>query len=108
MTKIPAHVMEFAQGNVDIYKAFAEYFRHNAAVNFGKKEFSYNKEVSLEAKEKEVNEMFCAEVKRLSGCDFQFGLATAAQHPLVQHYGFAIVSAMIDTILRGSNRPWHL
>ena len=26
MTKIPAHVMEFAQGNVDIYKAFAEYF----------------------------------------------------------------------------------
>lgn len=99
MTKIPAHVMEFAQGNVDIYKAFAEYFRHNAAVNFGKKEFSYNKEVSLEEKEKQVNEMFCSEVKRISGVPFEFGVATMATNPQVQWAGFAIMSAMIDTIL---------
>jgi len=99
MYKIPQNVMTFSEGNLDLYKAFTDLFRNYASDTYGQTTLAFNKEKSLDEKNKEVNELFAKEVKRVSGVEWSFGDATMATNPNVGWAAFAISNHLIDMIL---------
>lgn len=102
---IPFNVINFAQNNIDTYKAFVDYFNHYRAMN-GNTKVSYEKfdsegkEISFEQKNEKMHSALLAEITRVSGVNFSdFKPEVYANNPMVRWATFAVVNAMIDAIL---------
>ena len=100
MNTIPNNVLAFAgEANKSVYEKFQDYFRHYRA-NLGEK-VTYNTELDFASKEAKMNEILREEIERVSGVSFGSGVneATLASNPQVVWATFAVVGAMIDTVL---------
>lgn len=101
MKKISTNVLTFAQGNMDLFEGFADFWNHHRAKRMGKTNLEYNTEFSLDEKEKKLNEALKKYIVKRSGVSYatEENLETWFYHPLVIHETFAIVGALIDFIL---------
>lgn len=112
INRIPSNVITFAggEGNLDVYKAFADYFNHYQTEVLGKKGLYFQQtrvvegktvNFSLAEKESVLNAAIRKEIVRKAGISNinEFPLETWAGHPTLRWASFAVVSAMIDMIL---------
>lgn len=101
MRKMSTNLLTFAQDNMDLFEAFADYWDHYQAKNNGKDKLEYNKEFSLDEKESKLNAALKKYIVKRSGVSYatEENLESWFYHPLVVHETFAIVSALIDFIL---------
>lgn len=99
MIRIPNSVLKFAEGHNDLYEAFSDYYNHNAETKHKVEGLVFNKEQKFSAKEKDINDMFESEVKRVSGVPWSFSTRTMATNPQVAWASFAIVNKLIDVVL---------
>jgi hypothetical protein len=99
MIKIPDSVLKFSD-NVDLFKAWGDYFNHYRAVNFGAKK-DYDTNVSFEEKTTKLNKAIQAEVNKICGFASESVLTDKvwATNPMYQWAGFAVVSALIDMVI---------
>jgi len=93
--KIPNNVLAFAGEKVNIYKQFKDYFNH-----FHKRD-NYDETVSLSEKEQKINFAVREEIARLSNIPTVEGIEpeVLATNPLYSWATFAVIGAMVDTIL---------
>jgi len=105
MIKMPNNVIAFAGNNIKIYEQFKDYYNHY----FGRKghylEFDADgKPLDLEVKASKVDEGMRKEIARLSMVNNVDGLSAEvlATHPLYKWATFAVVGAMVDTVLPDS------
>lgn len=101
MAKIPSNVLMFATGGTDLYEAAVDYWRHYRAVNFGAKNLVYNSSISLDEKESKLNTGLRKEITRVANMGDLSGIPLEqwANHPVVQWAAFAVVSAVLDSLL---------
>lgn len=98
--KIPANVVNFAAGNTDLYEAFVDYFNHYRYQETNDSKYEFSDNMKFAEKEEKMNAAIRKEIVRLSGVNMnEFPLETYINHPLVKYYTFAVVSALIETIL---------
>lgn len=99
--KLTNNVLNFSAGNTKLYEKFSDYMKHFRAQAEGVKGLTFDTSASFEAKDKEMNAAFLAEVERMSGRTKPEGVSFAvfANDPLVKHYTFAVVGAMVDAVL---------
>jgi hypothetical protein len=96
---IPMNVLAFAQDKVDVYKAFSDYFNHYRAEN-GNEKVKYDNSISFDEKNDKMHKALVNEVSRVSGVAFtEFKPEVYATNPMVNWAAFAVINAMIDTIL---------
>ncbi len=105
MVKIPLNVLQFAT-DTSPYEMFVDYWRHYSSFNSKKtQEFSLVRKdgtpLSFAEKEIAMNEALKKEIARVSQVTFDpaIPLEQWASHPSVRWASFAVISAMIDTIL---------
>jgi len=105
MVKIPLNVLQFAT-DTSPYEMFVDYWRHYSSFNSKKTlEFSQIRKdgtpLSFAEKELEMNAALKREIARVSqvNIDPSIPLEQWASHPSVRWASFAVVSALIDTIL---------
>ena len=93
--KLPLNVIAFAGEKVNIYKQFKDYFNHY----FNKGTFDTT--VSLAEKEQKVNMAVKDEIARHANLPTVEGIApeVLASHPSFAWATFAVIGAMVDTIL---------
>ena len=100
MIKIPDNVLFSSNGNVDLYKAWGDYFNHYRAVNF-KANVDYDRNLSFEEKTEKLNNAICKEISRKSGIaniDFKAD-PSLATNPTVTWATFSVIGSMIDMII---------
>lgn len=99
--KLPIHVASFAGESKSVYEKFADYFNHYMAETQKRNIGSYETGVSFAEKEAKMNEDLLAEIQRVSGQNIPSGITQAqfASNPMVVWASFAVVNAMIDTVL---------
>lgn len=103
MKSLPLSVINFAAGNTSPYIAFVDYYNHYRA-NSGIKSLSFDTTISFDEKEKRIKEALLKEILRVSGINSieTFSLEVWATNPNIQWAAFAVVSAMIDSVLPDS------
>lgn len=106
ITRIPNNVVAFAGEKIDIYKQFKDYFNHYHDKNGSRKGLysetnSEGKIVSLSDKEERINKAIKEEIARLANLPTVEGIApeVLATHPSYAWATFAVIGAMVDTIL---------
>lgn len=99
--RIPSNVIAFSNGKTDLYEAFVDYWRHYRNHEGNKSIVNFDASVSLDEKESKINKAMLEEIKRFAnvGDMGAFPVEQWASHPLVTHFTFAVVSAMIDSVL---------
>ena len=99
--KLPIHVASFAGESKSIYEKFSDYFNHYMAETHKKNIGSYETGVSFAEKEAKMNEDLLNEIQRVSGQSIPQGISQAqfANNPMIVWASFAVVNAMIDTVL---------
>lgn len=93
--KLPANVVAFAGEKVNIYKQFKDYFNHYY------KQGTFDEAISLSEKEQKINFAVKEEIARLAQLPTVEGIApeVLCTHPSYAWATFAVVGAMIDSIL---------
>jgi len=106
ITRIPNNVVAFAGEKIDIYKQFKDYFNHYHDKNGSRKGLysetnSEGKIVSLSDKEERINKAVMEEIARMANLPTVEGIApeVLATHPSYAWATFAVIGAMVDTIL---------
>ena len=99
--KLSNQIMSFSQGETSLYEKFADYMAHYRATAEGVKGLVFDNRATLDAKEKELNGEILAEVEKCVGRSKPENISFAAwaTDPVVKHYTFAVIGAMIDAIL---------
>jgi hypothetical protein len=101
MVRIPSNVLAFANGKTDLYEGFVDYWRHYRNSQGDKNVVNFNASISLDEKESKINKAMLDEIKRVAQVGDMTGIPVEqwASHPVMQWASFAVVSALIDTIL---------
>lgn len=99
--KFTSNILQFAQGETKLFESFSDYLNHYRAETEGTKDLSYDKSVSFAEKDKQMNQKLFEAIEKASGRTQPEGVSFAAfaSDPLVKHYTFAIVGALIDAVL---------
>ena len=99
MIKIPENVLKFSD-NVDLFKAWGDYFNHYRAVNFDAK-VDYDKSVTYEEKSAKLNKAMQAEVNKICGFAASDVISERVwtTSPQYRWAAFAVVNAMVDMVL---------
>jgi hypothetical protein len=93
-------LINFAHGDTKFYEQFCDYHFHKSDVENGRKLGAYDSNVSLNEKQKVVNDAFFAEIEKLSGARRTPETIDAwAANPMVRWATFAIVNALVNAIL---------
>jgi hypothetical protein len=100
---IPMNVLSFAQDNIDVYKAFRDYFNHFKAENLkdSKVSYEYDRTVSFEEKGETMHTAILDEIGRVAGLGKMEGFSAEvwASHPTFKWASFAVINALVDMIL---------
>jgi hypothetical protein len=98
MIRIP-EVMQFSN-NVDLFKAFADYFNHYRAENYGKK-VTFDTSKTFEEKTAEFNKALTAEINKIAGfaSDTIISENVLKMSPDYRYKAFAVVNALVDMII---------
>jgi hypothetical protein len=101
MARIPSNVLAFANGKTDLYEGFVDYWRHYRNSQGNKNIDKFDASVSLDEKELKINKAMREEIIRVAnvGDMSAYPVEQWASHPVMQWASFAVVSALIDTIL---------
>jgi len=96
MIRIPDNVLKFSNGNVDLYKAWGDYFNHYRAVNF-KTNVDYDRNVSFEEKTEKLHKAIEARIGEVAGINNTgFSDAIWKTNPNYRWATFAVIGSMID------------
>jgi hypothetical protein len=99
MIRIPDNVLTFANGNVDLYKAWGDYFNHYRAVNF-KTNVDYDRNVSFEEKTEKLHKAIEARIGEVAGINNTgFSDAVWKTNPNYRWATFAVIGSMIDMVI---------
>lgn len=103
MVRIPSNVLAFANGKTDLYEAFVDYWKHYRHTQ-GAKNMVFDASVSLDEKEAKINDAMKKEIMRVAnvGDMSAFPVEQWAGHPVIQWASFAVVSALLDTVIPDS------
>ena len=107
MNKLSKDIVMFAGNNVGAYEQFADYYRQYSAEVLKKNIGAYNtlakdgRTISFAEKEKQMNEVMLAEIERVANQSRPAGIEPQmwASNPNFKWATFAVVTAMIETIL---------
>jgi hypothetical protein len=101
MVRIPSNVLAFANGKVDLYEAAVDYWRHYRNNQGNKGVVNFDASVSLDEKESKLNKALLDEIKRIANFGDVNGIPVEqwASHPVMQWASFAVVSAVLDTLI---------
>ena len=101
MKKMSANVLHFAQGNMDLFEAFGDFWDHYRNKKLGKTNIEYNTQFSLDQKEKALNELLVKYIVKRSQVAYAADepLERWFNHPNVTFETFGIINALIDFIL---------
>jgi hypothetical protein len=99
--KLPNNVVAFAGEKIKIYEQFKDYFNHYHKKGSYTEVDSEGKVISLSQKEEKINAAVKEEIARLSNLPTVDGIApeVLASHPSYSWATFAVIGAMVDTIL---------
>lgn len=93
-------LITFAHGDTKFYEQFCDYHFHKSDVENGRKLGAYDANVSVNEKQKVVNDAFFSEIEKLSGVRRTPETIDAwAANPMVRWATFAIVNALVNAIL---------
>ena len=99
MIRIPDNVLKFSNGNVDLYKAWGDYFNHYRAVNF-KANVDYDRSVSFEEKTEKLHKTIEARIGEVAGINNTgFSDAVWKTNPNYRWATFAVIGSMIDMVI---------
>jgi len=99
MIRIPDNVLVFSNGNVDLYKAWGDYFNHYRAVNF-KTNVDYDRNVSFEEKTEKLHKAIEARIGEVAGTNNTgFSDAVWKTNPNYRWATFAVIGSMIDMVI---------
>ena len=99
MIRIPDNVLVFSNGNVDLYKAWGDYFNHYRAVNF-KTNVDYDRNVSFEEKTEKLHKAIEARIGEVAGINNTgFSDAVWKTNPNYRWATFAVIGSMIDMVI---------
>ena len=99
MIRIPDNVLRFSNGNVDLYKAWGDYFNHYRAVNF-KANVDYDRNVSFEEKTEKLHKAIEARIGEVAGINNTgFSDAVWKTNPNYRWATFAVIGSMIDMVI---------
>ena len=99
MIRIPDNVLVFSNGNVDLYKAWGDYFNHYGAVNF-KTNVDYDRSVSFEEKTEKLHKTIEARIGEVAGINNTgFSDAVWKTNPNYRWATFAVIGSMIDMVI---------
>lgn len=104
MIGIPSSVQTFSNGNTKVYEQFKDLFNQykSEACKEGTYSDASEKKLSIEEKEKIVNQGLLKEVKRLSGVNIDketLSIEAYSTNPSIQWATFAVIGTMIDMII---------
>lgn len=99
MIKIPENVLKFSN-NIDLFKAWGDYFNHYKAEKFGKKT-TYDNGVSFEEKTAKINKAIQSEINKITNfaSDSVISENVWATNPHYRWAAFAIVNSLVDMII---------
>lgn len=96
-------ILKFANGNEDAiktYEMFRDYYFHYMSEVEGKNYGAYDKETSLDEKDKQMHEAFMAEIERVSGSKRgDMSIEMWAMNPQVRFAYDSVIATMIDAII---------
>ena len=103
MMKLQNHILTFANGETGLFQIFSDYWNHfltNENKTNGRI-LEYDKSISFEEKQNIVDQAIIDEVIRRSGINYatKDNVASWFSHPVAQHETFAVVGALIDSVL---------
>jgi hypothetical protein len=99
MIRIPDNVLVFSNGNVDLYKAWGDYFNHYRAINF-KTNVDYDRSVSFEEKTEKLHKTIEARIGEVAGINNTgFSDAVWKTNPNYRWATFAVIGSMIDMVI---------
>lgn len=106
--KLPAKVLEFANGKTELYELFADYWNHYRSLNdkSGKK-YEYDtvdsdgKLITFAQKEDALNALIRKEIYRKANVTNpeDFPVEQWASHPTLNWVAFALINSLIDAVL---------
>lgn len=99
MIKIPENVLKFSS-NIDLFRAWGDYFNHYRAVNFEAK-VDYDKTVSLDEKSTKLNKAIQGEINKITGfaSDSVISDNIWATSPMYRWAAFAVVNTLVDMVI---------
>jgi hypothetical protein len=99
MIRIPENVLSFSN-NVDLFKAWGDYFNHYRVVNYGKT-LDYDNTVSLDEKAVKLTKAINAEVNKLTGYSADSIIPENVWKMSLDYRtkAYAIVNALVDMVL---------
>lgn len=91
----------FSDNLEKVKSKFKDYMYQYMSDVMGKKEFIYDKSVDFAKKEKNINELMHAEIKKLSNLSFSSDIANEmwSQNPNYRWAAMAVVTSLIDMII---------
>lgn len=99
MTKLPSNVLAFAAGDPSLFIEMADYWNHFRSEQTGRK-YAFEAGVTLQEKEKLLNEHLIREIGKRAGVDFTSApLEQLVTHPMVAWAAGMLVSQLVDAIL---------
>lgn len=99
MIRIPENVLKFSN-NVDLFKAWGDYFNHYRAVNFSAK-VDYDKTMTFDEKSVKLNKAIQAEINKITGfaADSIISENVWATSPQYRWAAFAVVNTLVDMVI---------
>jgi len=98
MIRIPDNILKFSD-NVDLHKAWGDYFNHYRAIQFGKK-VDYDNSISFEEKTEKLHRAIETEIAKLAGVNNStFSEAVWKTNPMYRWATFAVISSMVDMVI---------
>ncbi len=99
--KFTQDIIDFSKGDTTLFEAFADYWNHYCAIEKIGRERDYDRSVSFAEKESALNEAIVQEIVERSRVPYvsASNIKDAFTNPSVRYETFAVVGALIDSIL---------
>lgn len=99
MARIPNNVVMFANGKLDLYEAWSDYFNHYRAITF-KANVDYDNSISFEEKTKRLHNAIEERIAEIAGVNnTSFSDAVWRTNPNYRWATFAVIGSMIDMVI---------
>lgn len=101
MAKLSNDIVTFSKGNTKPYEQMRDYYFHYMDLKANKKLGTYDSNVDLSVKEKDMHKVLLSEITRISGQSMteEMDYAHFSNNPMFKWAAFAVVDMMIDAIL---------
>lgn len=99
MIRIPENVLKFSN-NIDLFKAWGDYFNHYRAVNFNAK-VDYDKNVTFDEKTAKINKAMQAEINKITGFATSDVITENVWRtsPQYRWASFAVINSLVDMVI---------